>query len=75
MSFLRVLCGVFVVVFFMSESWARREQFVDPLDTAAEQSAFASKSNLVGIARAGQRLVAVGQAGHILYSDDAGQHW
>lgn len=75
MSFLRVLCGVFVVVFFMSESWARREQFVDPLDTAAEQSAFASKSNLVGIARAGQRLVAVGQAGHILYSDDSGANW
>ena len=28
-----------------------------------------------GVAHAGQRLVTVGQRGHILYSDDAGQNW
>jgi photosystem II stability/assembly factor-like uncharacterized protein len=30
---------------------------------------------LVGIARAGTRLVAVGDRGHVLLSDDEGQHW
>jgi photosystem II stability/assembly factor-like uncharacterized protein len=28
-----------------------------------------------GLARAGARLVAVGQRGHIMYSDDQGAHW
>jgi photosystem II stability/assembly factor-like uncharacterized protein len=30
---------------------------------------------VVGMARAGERLVTVGQRGHILYSDDSGKHW
>src|SRR4029079_5611384 len=30
---------------------------------------------LNGLARAGQRIVAVGQRGHVLYSDDAGKSW
>jgi photosystem II stability/assembly factor-like uncharacterized protein len=30
---------------------------------------------LLGAARAGERLVAVGQRGHILYSDDSGNAW
>ena len=48
----------------------------DVLDTPAIQSPLASRALLNGIARAGsQRLVAVGQRGHIVYSDDAGQRW
>lgn len=49
--------------------------FVDPLDVAAQPSALASKSLLVGVARAGTRLVAVGQRGHIVGSDDGGTTW
>src|SRR5690606_22399355 len=35
----------------------------------------AAKSPLTAIARAGDRLVAVGQRGHILVSEDAGKSW
>ena len=35
----------------------------------------ASHSLLVDIARAGDRLVAVGERGHVLYSDDSGRSW
>ena len=35
----------------------------------------AASSMLLDIARAGQRLVAVGERGHILYSEDDGGHW
>lgn len=46
---------------------------------AAEQysteSAKASQSLLIGATHAGQRLVVVGDRGHILFSDDQGQTW
>jgi len=41
---------------------ARGATFADPLDVPARPSALASKSLLVGVARAGSRLVAVGSA-------------
>jgi len=50
-------------------------EFADVLDTPALPSALAAHATLTGLARAGERLIAVGQRGHILYSDDAGQHW
>lgn len=46
-----------------------------PLDRPAMISAKASKSLLVDIAQAGQRLVAVGERGHIVLSDDNGKTW
>lgn len=49
--------------------------FVDVLDLPAMPSGLASRSPLLDLARAGQRLVAVGQRGHILYSDDSGKLW
>jgi len=50
-------------------------EFVDVLDTEAMPSALASHGMLTGITQAGTRLFAVGQRGHILYSDDNGQGW
>jgi photosystem II stability/assembly factor-like uncharacterized protein len=47
----------------------------DVLDTPAQTSALASRTLLTGLARAGQRVVAVGQRGHVLFSDDAGKSW
>ena len=47
----------------------------DVLNLPAPQSARATESNLYGIARAGERLVAVGQRGIVLYSDDKGRSW
>ena len=47
----------------------------DVLNLPAPQSVRATQSNLYGIARAGSRLVAVGQRGIVLYSDDKGRSW
>ena len=49
--------------------------YVDVLDLPAKASALAQRSPLLDLARAGSRLVAVGQRGHILYSDDEGGRW
>ena len=54
---------------------ARADGYFDVLDQPARVSALAASSALSGVARAGARLVAVGQRGHIVYSDDGGQHW
>jgi len=51
------------------------EGWHDVLDSPAVQSPLAARSLLNGLARAGTRIVAVGQRGHILYSDDAGKTW
>jgi photosystem II stability/assembly factor-like uncharacterized protein len=48
---------------------------VDPLQLPAAASPLAAHSPLFAIARAGTRLVAVGQRGHILSSDNNGAHW
>lgn len=45
------------------------------LDRPAMQSAKASRSLLLDITRAGNRLVAIGERGHIVYSDDNGATW
>jgi photosystem II stability/assembly factor-like uncharacterized protein len=47
----------------------------DVLDTPAQPSALASRALINGLARAGERVVAVGQRGHVLWSDDHGQRW
>lgn len=48
---------------------------VSAVDRPAIMSAKASRSLMTDIAYAGKRLVAVGERGHILYSDDAGNSW
>ena len=44
-------------------------------DAPALISALAARSPLLAIARAGSRVVAVGQRGHIVYSDNSGATW
>ncbi|OPK09700.1 YCF48-related protein [Pseudomonas sp. VI4.1] len=65
----------FGVVLCLSQGLSQASGYVDVLDLPAKVSALAGNSPLSGMARAGDRLVAVGQRGHILYSDDAGNHW
>lgn len=48
---------------------------VDVLDQPAQHSKQAERSTLLDLAQAGKRLIAVGQRGHILYSDDQGTSW
>ena len=54
---------------------ARAAAFVDPLDVPATPSALAQRSPVAAVTRAGARLVAVGQRGHVLLSDDGGASW
>ncbi|MDD2058496.1 YCF48-related protein [Pseudomonas sp. GD03860] len=49
--------------------------FRDPLDVAPMHSALATQAPLNAVTRAGDRLVAVGLRGSILYSDDLGTSW
>ncbi|MNF54314.1 Ycf48-like protein precursor [compost metagenome] len=57
------------------QGMAQAATFVDVLDLPARSSELASRSPLRDVARAGDRLVAVGLRGHILYSEDAGKSW
>jgi photosystem II stability/assembly factor-like uncharacterized protein len=47
----------------------------DVLDSPALKTPLAQRALLNGLARAGERIVAVGQRGHIVFSDDAGKSW
>lgn len=49
--------------------------FQDPLDVPAAKSALAPRALANGLAMAGKRMVAVGQRGHILTSEDGGKTW
>lgn len=49
--------------------------FRDVLDTPAQPSPLAPRVLVGGLARAGRRIVAVGQRGHVLLSDDEGRSW
>lgn len=49
--------------------------FRDVLDTPAKPSSLAVKAPINALTWAGSRIIAVGQRGHILYSDDAGRQW
>lgn len=57
------------------ENPARASEFVDPLDAPTSESRLASRQLLNAVALAGKRLVAVGQRGHVLFSDDGGRSW
>jgi photosystem II stability/assembly factor-like uncharacterized protein len=47
----------------------------DRLERAALTAPLAARSLLLDVARAGTRLVAVGERGHVLLSDDGGTSW
>ncbi|WP_223443391.1 WD40/YVTN/BNR-like repeat-containing protein [Pseudomonas sp. BF-R-19] len=68
---LALLCSMLA----LSQGVAQAAGYADVLDLPAKPSPLAVRSPLIGIARAGERLVTVGQRGHILYSDDAGKQW
>jgi photosystem II stability/assembly factor-like uncharacterized protein len=71
-NYLQLALGALLVTL---QGLSQASAYVDVLDLPARVSALAVNSPLSGMTRAGERLVAVGQRGHILYSDDAGKHW
>ena len=54
---------------------AKSAGFVDPTDLPAEISALAPRSLMQSVTQAGKSLVAVGQRGHIVISNDGGVTW
>jgi photosystem II stability/assembly factor-like uncharacterized protein len=66
-------CGLCMVL--LSASPAHSQEFVAPLDLAAEQSPRMLSSPMLAVANAGSRLVAVGLRGSIIVSDDQGKTW
>jgi photosystem II stability/assembly factor-like uncharacterized protein len=54
---------------------AARAGSLDPLDRPAQATPLAERGLYNGLAFAGTRIVAVGSRGHILLSEDGGQHW
>lgn len=71
----RAFRSVLAAIALLAPCAAAPGEYRDVLDVPAAASAFAKASLLNGVARAGERVVAVGQRGHVLYSDDAGRSW
>jgi photosystem II stability/assembly factor-like uncharacterized protein len=67
--------AVFAVLALLATPPAPAAGFRDVLDTPAAPSTIAATGLYNGLARAGDRIVAVGQRGHIVYSDDGGALW
>ncbi|KKN36654.1 hypothetical protein LCGC14_0771460 [marine sediment metagenome] len=61
----------------LSMIWSTPAAFAlaDIIDTPARQTDLAPVKLLNDAVRAGDRIVAVGERGHIIYSDDEGQTW
>lgn len=78
MTSARLVCRCWVaavVVGLFAAPAARAQRLEDPLDRPAVQTRRAAQSVLLGVTRAGGRLVAVGERGIIVCSDDDGRTW
>lgn len=71
---LGIVAGV-LVVGALAKNGVATPSAADPMFSAAKPARLAARSVLVAVDRAGERLVAVGERGHILLSDDQGQNW
>jgi photosystem II stability/assembly factor-like uncharacterized protein len=67
----RLACIVLVFFCFVVPAWGQKDLLLMP----AMKSRKAASSLLTDIVKADGRLVAVGERGHILYSDDNGKSW
>ncbi|UCV24983.1 hypothetical protein KI613_03530 [Ferribacterium limneticum] len=65
----------FCAIFLLFGSPTAANAFQSPADLPAITSALSAKVPLLGVARAGERVIAVGIRGHIVYSDDEGKNW
>lgn len=71
----KIIIVLIAIVFLTPCIMAGTSKFKDILETPAMKSPLAEKAPINALAAAGKRLVAVGQRGHILYSDDNGTTW
>ncbi|AYH45077.1 YCF48-related protein [Azoarcus sp. DN11] len=75
MRYLNLFAAMAVGAMLAASQPAAAWTFVGPLDRPAVASTLAPQSPMLAVAAAGNRLVAVGQRGHIVYSDDRGSTW
>lgn len=68
------LCGV-ISLLSLNALPVQAQAAVDPQTRYSIESKRAVSHLLLDITQAGDRLVAAGDRGHILFSDDAGKHW
>lgn len=68
------LCAALLIPGLYSLSATAKTEGVAAPSYSIESSA-ATQGLLLDVVRAGQRLISVGDRGHILYSDDEGQNW
>ncbi len=61
----------------LSMAWSAPAAFAlaDIIETPARLTDLAPENLLTDVTRAGERIVAVGERGHIIYSDDEGKTW
>ncbi|MCC4118763.1 YCF48-related protein [Aromatoleum toluclasticum] len=69
------ICGALAALALLMPAAAPAAGFQDVLDVPAMASELAAKGLINGLAQAGQRVVGVGQRGHVVYSDDQGRSW
>jgi photosystem II stability/assembly factor-like uncharacterized protein len=76
MSPIRTVTSLFAIALAVSASQlSAAPGFADVLDTPARTTPLASKGLLQAVTRAGDRLVAVGQRGHVVVSTDGSKTW
>jgi len=73
MMFRTIFLSVFILL--LAVAGGAFAEYRDVLDTPAVQSPLAARGLLNGVVLAGDRLVAVGQRGHIVLSQDRGKTW
>lgn len=71
----RIVFSALSLALLLHQGTSVAGEFAQILDTPAIHSELAIKNQLVDVTQVGKRLVAVGQRGHIVYSDDFGVSW
>ncbi|NUT89668.1 glycosyl hydrolase [Pseudomonas corrugata] len=71
----RALSAILALTVLLMSGWTTASPRIALLDQAALQSAKATHAALLAVTRVGERLVAVGERGIVLLSDDSGQSW
>jgi len=76
MTIRKPIISMVALLILLAVPWsATQAAKYDVLDLPAVPSAMASKSLIFAVRKFGGRYFAVGQQGHILYSDDGGDSW
>ena len=71
----RIALSALSLALLLQQGSGFASEYAEILDSPAVQSELAIRNQLVDVTQVGKRLVAVGQRGHIVYSDDLGLTW